>query len=112
MLDLGLTTWAEKPDPTRSDSHAWSAHPTADLLTIVAGIEPAARLHARPHPAAHRLAHVAFSQPADAKRRCGGLLSSNRAGLEAEVTLPKGVTGSIALTGAPVPLQGGQELVH
>jgi hypothetical protein len=26
MLDLGLTTWAETPDPTRSDSHAWSAH--------------------------------------------------------------------------------------
>lgn len=27
MLDLGLTTFAEKPDPTRSDCHAWSASP-------------------------------------------------------------------------------------
>ncbi len=42
MLALGLTTWAETPEPTRSDSHAWSAHPNYDLLTIVAGIRPAA----------------------------------------------------------------------
>ncbi len=42
MLALGLSTWAEKPEPTRSDSHAWSAHPNYDLLTIVAGIRPAA----------------------------------------------------------------------
>ncbi len=41
MIKLGLTTWAEKPEPSRSDSHAWSAHPTADLMTIVAGIQPA-----------------------------------------------------------------------
>jgi hypothetical protein len=42
MLALGLTTWAETPEPTRSDSHAWSAHPNYDLLTIVAGIHPGA----------------------------------------------------------------------
>jgi alpha-L-rhamnosidase len=40
MVALGLTTWAEKPEHTRS-SHAWSAHPNFDLLTIVAGIRPA-----------------------------------------------------------------------
>ena len=42
MLKLGLSTWAEKPEPTRSDSHAWSASPNYDLLTIVAGIRPGA----------------------------------------------------------------------
>lgn len=42
MLDLGLTTFAEKPDPTRSDCHAWSASPNYDLLATVAGIRPAA----------------------------------------------------------------------
>ena len=42
MLQLGLSTWAETPEPTRSDSHAWSAHPTFDLMTIVAGIVPGA----------------------------------------------------------------------
>jgi alpha-L-rhamnosidase len=32
---------AGDPGDTRSDSHAWSAHPIYDLLTLVAGIEPA-----------------------------------------------------------------------
>lgn len=41
MLDLGLTTWAENPEPVRSDCHAWSAHPNFDLLSTVAGIESA-----------------------------------------------------------------------
>ena len=41
MVSLGLTTWAEQPEPMRSDSHAWSAHPNYDFLTIVAGIRPA-----------------------------------------------------------------------
>ncbi len=40
MMAMGLTTWAESPEPTRSDSHAWSAHPNFDLLRIVAGIRP------------------------------------------------------------------------
>ena len=31
----------KSPGDTRSDSHAWSAHPIYDLLTLVAGIEPA-----------------------------------------------------------------------
>ncbi|MCB0688074.1 MAG: alpha-L-rhamnosidase N-terminal domain-containing protein [Saprospiraceae bacterium] len=42
MLNLGLTTFAEKPDPTRSDCHAWSASPNYDLLATVAGIRPSA----------------------------------------------------------------------
>ena len=42
MLKMGLTTWAETPEPTRSDSHAWSAHPNFDLLRVVAGIRPGA----------------------------------------------------------------------
>ena len=40
MLADGLTTWAEHPEPTRSDCHAWSAHPALDLLRVVAGIRP------------------------------------------------------------------------
>jgi alpha-L-rhamnosidase len=27
MLDLGLSTWAETPEPARSDCHAWSGKP-------------------------------------------------------------------------------------
>ena len=41
MLDRGLTTFAEKPDPTRSDCHAWSSSPNYHLLSLVAGVTPA-----------------------------------------------------------------------
>ncbi len=53
LLKLNYTTWPESRGQTRSDTHAWSAHPTADLLGIVAGIRPAApgysRLRIAPH---------------------------------------------------------------
>jgi alpha-L-rhamnosidase len=53
MLSLGLSTWAEKPVPSRSDAHAWSSHPTYDLLTLMAGIKPDApgfqRIRIAPH---------------------------------------------------------------
>jgi len=47
LLKLHYTTWPESRGETRSDTHAWSAHPTADLLAIVAGIQPAAPGYAR-----------------------------------------------------------------
>jgi hypothetical protein len=47
LLTLNYTTWPESRGDTRSDTHAWSAHPTADLLTIVAGIRSAAPGYAR-----------------------------------------------------------------
>ncbi len=41
MIAIGLTTFAETPEPTRSDCHAWSASPNYHFLTLVCGIEPA-----------------------------------------------------------------------
>jgi hypothetical protein len=41
LLPLHFSTWPEQPGNTRSDSHAWTAHPIYDLLTLVVGIEPA-----------------------------------------------------------------------
>lgn len=42
MLDLGLSTFAERPEPTRSDCHGWSASPHYEFLALVAGIRPLA----------------------------------------------------------------------
>ena len=47
LLALHYTTWPESRGETRSDTHAWSAHPTADLLGVIAGIQPAAPGYAR-----------------------------------------------------------------
>lgn len=54
MLRNGLTTFAEKPDPTRSDCHAWSASPNFDFLATVCGFMPAVpgfkKVRISPHP--------------------------------------------------------------
>ena len=42
MLAMGMTTTPEAPEPTRSDSHAWSAHPNYGLLATVLGVRPGA----------------------------------------------------------------------
>jgi len=38
---LGLSTLLEQPEPSRSDCHAWSAHPAFHFLASVLGIRPA-----------------------------------------------------------------------
>lgn len=40
LLKQNFTTWPETRGKTRSDTHAWSAHPTTDLIGFVAGIKP------------------------------------------------------------------------
>jgi hypothetical protein len=42
MVDKGLTTFAEKPEPSRSDCHAWSAHPLYHFAVSILGIRPTA----------------------------------------------------------------------
>jgi hypothetical protein len=65
MLAAGLTTFAEKPDPTRSDYHAWSASPMYDFLTIVCGINPAGSGFRAVHiePNIEGLEHVEAKMP-------------------------------------------------
>ncbi len=40
MMDNGLTTFAERPEPTRSDCHAWSSNPLYFFMDIVCGVRP------------------------------------------------------------------------
>ncbi|MCF3111313.1 alpha-L-rhamnosidase N-terminal domain-containing protein [Niabella sp. CC-SYL272] len=94
MLKSGLTTFAEQPEPSRSDCHAWSASPNYDLLATVCGIAPGApgfqKVKIAPHlgtlkwvkaamPHAHGEISVFFEQ------RNGRLAGS--------ITLPPGLYG-------------------
>ncbi|MBN2581612.1 MAG: hypothetical protein JXL80_00990 [Planctomycetes bacterium] len=47
QLALHATTWFERPEPTRSDCHAWGSWILCDLLTSVLGITPGAPGFAR-----------------------------------------------------------------
>lgn len=42
QLKEGMTTWAEMPEPTRSDCHAWGASPNVELFRTLLGIDTAA----------------------------------------------------------------------
>ena len=118
MLALHFSTWPEVPGDTRSDSHAWSAHPIYDLLTLVAGIEPASPGFASvrivphlgalpslkatfPHPQGDIKVDYRWVQPQGEPQIRGG-----RA-FHASITLPGTLTGTFQLDGRSWPLKAG-----
>jgi hypothetical protein len=109
MLALGLTTWAEKEDPSRSECHAWGSSPNFELLRTVLGVDSAAPgfRRVRIRPFLGRLARVSGSVP---HPRGEVVVSLRRDGeaLEATVGLPQGVEGEIEWRGATRALPPGQ----
>jgi hypothetical protein len=110
MVALGLTTWAESPEPTRSDSHAWSAHPNYDFLTIVAGIAPKRagfeQISIAPHLGSLKEVRAAMPIPqgmveVEYARTAGGM--------EARVKLPATLSGEFVWHGQALPLHGGEQ---
>jgi hypothetical protein len=113
MLAMGLTTVAETPEPTRSDSHAWSAHPNYGLLATVLGVRPDApgfrsvRIAPRLGPlerAEGRIPHPL----GDIEVR---LVRAGPRGIQAEVALPAGLTGVFEWEGAAQPLRAGRQTI-
>lgn len=112
MVALGLSTWAEQPEPTRSDSHAWSAHPNFDLLTVVAGIRPATAgfRTVTIEPNLGNLNHVnaLMAHPN------GGIkveYTRKASGVEAMIHLPAGISGTLIWQGKSYGLhEGGQDI--
>lgn len=110
MLAMGLTTWAENPEPTRSDCHAWSAHPNADLLAIVLGVEPSApgfsRVRIAPHMGSLEWVQGVVPHPS------GGIEVKLRRGsgtMHADITLPPNTEGSFVLRGREHDLHAGPQ---
>ena len=109
LLPMGFSTWPEMPGDSRSDSHAWSAHPTYDLLTIVGGIHPGSpgfrtvriapelgdlkklTVH-YPHPLGEIVAHY----------------ETTARGLHAEIILPSDLSGTFEWRGTSHPLRSGR----
>jgi alpha-L-rhamnosidase len=113
MLHLGLTTFAEKPEPSRSDCHAWSASPNYDLLATVCGIEPAGpgfgSVKIEPHLGS--LQWIEGSMP-HAKGMIRVKFSKNAAGgLEGEIELPAGLRGTFVYKNRSVELVEGRNII-
>ena len=112
MLELGLTTFAEKPDPTRSDCHAWSASPNYDLLATVAGIIPGSPgfQTVRIAPALNDLQEVSANMP-HPKGEIRVTLKRLGAQLKAEIDLPEGVPGVLLWEGEEYKLSSGKNVI-
>jgi len=113
MLKLGLTTWAEKPEPTRSDCHAWSAHPNYDLLTVVAGIHPAAPgfSSVRIEPHLGSLHEIKATMP-HLKGPIVTEFALKTHEYAATITLPDGLNGSLVWSGKEYPLHPGTQTLN
>ena len=108
MLGLGLTTFAEKPDPTRSDCHAWSASPNYDFLSTIAGIEPASpgfkTVKIEPHLGT--LTQIEGKMPHPAGTISFSLKRKGNSGIEGEITLPENLAGTFIWNGKSMKLEG------
>jgi alpha-L-rhamnosidase len=111
MLALGLTSAPENPEPTRSDTHAWAAHPNYGLLATVLGVRPSSpgfrTVHIAPALGPLRRASGRVPHPSgDIDVRLERLGAS---GLSAEVTLPPGLSGVVEWGGVRRPLRAGTQ---
>ena len=113
LLPLHFSTWPETPGETRSDSHAWSAHPVYDLLTLVAGIEPAtpgfASVRIAPHLGPLPSLQASYPHPQGIIQ-----IEYRRHGdsLDARVALPGTLTGAFEYGGQSWPLHPGLNFIQ
>jgi alpha-L-rhamnosidase len=121
LLPLHFSTWPEVPGNTRSDSHAWSAHPIYDFLTLVAGIEPASPGFATvriaphlgplrslkatyPHPQGEIKVEYQYTGAQDPQVRGGSTF-------RADIMLPGTLAGTFEFNGQSWPLKAGHNQI-
>jgi alpha-L-rhamnosidase len=114
MLKLGLTSAPENPEPTRSDTHAWAAHPNYGLLATVLGVRPSRPgfRTVRIEPAPGPLRHAEGRVPHPLGDIDVALVREGDGGLRAEVTLPRGLTGELVWHGQHRQLHAGHQVVQ
>jgi alpha-L-rhamnosidase len=112
MLQKGLTTFAENPDPARSDCHAWSASPDYDFLATVAGIRPGTPGFKTVdiEPALGKLTFIKGQMPHPAGMISFDLKRTGTQGIKGEIILPEGLTGTFRWNEKVIVLKGKTEI--
>jgi len=109
-LALGMTTFPEHPEPSRSDAHAWSSSPNYDFLASVAGIRPDSpgfdTVLIEPKPG--HLEHIEALMP-HPKGNIEVEYQMNGDQIEVSVNLPEGLSGRFSWKGWEVELESGQQ---
>jgi hypothetical protein len=112
MIATGLTTFAETPEPTRSDCHAWSSSPLYDFLATVCGIEPDSPgfKSVRIEPHLGNLKNVKGKVP----HPSGDIivdLERTGSGIKGKVILPRGLKGTF-VWGNESELKPGENMIN
>ena len=114
MLQLGLTSAPENPEPTRSDTHAWAAHPNYGLLATVLGVRPSSPAFraVRIAPALGPLQRAEGRVPHPYGDIEVKLVREGLRGVRAEIALPRGVSGEFEWNGQRRTLHEGTQTLR
>lgn len=114
MLRIGLTTFAENPEPTRSDCHAWSSSPNYDFLATICGIMPDAPGFKKVliKPALGQLKEVNGKMPHPNGFIQVILHRKGASGIEGTIDLPQGLTGKFVWNDKSIILKEGHQKVN
>ena len=108
----GFKNTPEAPEPTRSDAHAWGAHPAWHSLASIAGVRPDApgftRVRVAPCPGALTSLACTVAHP---RGRIALELRFAETGVEGTVDLPPGTAGTFAWNGRESVLTAGRNRV-
>ena len=114
QMALGLTTWAEMPEPSRSDCHAWGSSPNIEVFRTVLGIDAASAgfRRVRIAPALGPLTEARGSIPHPRGTISAAYKRSSTGKLSATITLPDGVEGVFIWNGRTKPLRSGENRLY
>jgi hypothetical protein len=109
QMALGLTTWAEMPEPSRSDCHAWGASPNIEFYRILLGIDSAAPgfRKIRIAPSLGNLKEVSGSMPHPAGKVAVSYKIGKKGELQVRIELPAGTSGTFVWKGTERELNEG-----
>ncbi len=113
LSELGFKTTFEAPEPSRSDCHAWGAHPLFHSYATILGIRPDApgfsRVRIAPVPGP--LERVSGTLPHPRGEIKVSLVRVAGGAMEATVCLPHGISGVFVWKGTDYPLQSGETVL-
>ncbi len=114
LLHRGFKTTLESPEPSRSDCHAWGAHPLYHLFASVLGARPASpgfrSIRICPQPGPLSWLRGSFPHPDGEMVRFDLRVSGAR--ISGEIVLPAGLDGVLVWQGTEMHLSSGSNDVR
>lgn len=112
LVRLDLKTPLENPEIGRSDCHAWGSHPLFHLHATIAGVRPTApgfaQVRIAPQPGTLTVIDSALPHPRGEVKLTATFA---RECVDAEVTLPRGISGEFIWRGQTRKLRSGTQRV-